>query len=499
MIGSRAEWFEVQEQRGEALTYDDVVVRPGPGGCSAAEVDLSSHFSRNVELKTPLVSSPMINVTEANMAIAMAQSGGLGIIHAAMSPEDQKQQLHRVKYFQQKRVDNPRFVRDTDTVEEVLSRCAEKGYPFRSFPVVDNEGGVVGMLTGDDIGYQLDVSVRVDEAMTSGDRLITATADTTIEQADELMRHHKVSKLPLIDEETGELVGMYVYKDVNRILRGSSEFNVDGKGRLAVGAAVTTRGNTVEWVDEIKDYVDVIVIDTAHGDSQYAIDTARDIKQTFPGLDVVGGSISNPDSIPLYIAADVDGLRIGQGSGSICTTRVVTGAGMAQLTAVIRCVQRIKEIGVDLPVCADGGVNMFGDLTKALVAGASSVMVGRMVAGTEETPGHKITVRGEEFKQYNGMGSLTSMDHAAGRDRYGVIAGEPRLAQGVEARVPYKGFVGPNVLGPAALAVRQGLEYAGARSVADIQSEAGDRFMFDRVTAAGLRESHPHDVVRTDG
>jgi IMP dehydrogenase len=484
-------FFDNMERQGVALTYDDVRLKTGHSDVPPTEVALASRFSRNVPLNLPIVSSAMDTVTEWPLAVEIAKLGGLGIIHRGLEPQEQANHVKRVKFFLNGLIDQPIVVQADDTIEKIEQQRQERGWPFHSFPVVDGDNKLIGILTRNDFDLNNDPSQLVSAVMTKG--LITAPEKTSLDQAYEIMSREKKKILPLVDGK-GHLAGMYVFSDVARIKRGSSsDYNVDKDGRLRVGAAVGTGAEALERVKLMAHRADVIVIDTAHGDSKPVYDTLKQLKKTYPKLDVVVGNVSEGSSAKALAKAGADGIKVGQGPGSICTTRVVAGIGCPQVTAIYNCVKALE--GTDIPVCADGGISQSGDIPIALGAGASSVMLGRLLAGTKEAPGQIVMHQGNQVKIYRGMGSLGAMmDSRGARERYGQrdTQDEKLVPEGVEGLVPYRGTLSELMVQYIG-GLRAGMGYVGAANVEELRAK-GD---FHRITGAGVRESHPHDIVIT--
>lgn len=482
-------FFDIMEAQGTALTFDDVRLRTSPSEVAPAEVDITSQFSEHVELKTPIASAAMDTVTEAPMAIALAQLGGIGVIHAGLNPEEQRRQVRHVKYHLNGLIESPITVAEDDSLEAVLARCDEEGFAFRTFPVVNSEGHVVGLLTQNDFDFSDRLSERVSNVMTRD--IMTAPKGTTIQVAYARMRDAKKKTLPLLNDQQ-ELAGLYIWSDVNRLLgRSSTPYNLDDHGRLRVAAAVpTSPENALERVSLMRKYVDVVVIDTAQGDSRFAFETLRCLKESFPDLDVVVGNISEAASARKLAEAGANGIKVGQGPGSICTTRIETGIGCPQVTAVYECAKAVR--GKNIPVCADGGIRNPGDVSIAIAAGASSVMLGSLLAGTNEAPGELMRLKtGQEVKRYRGMGSPSALrDSAAARLRYGSTSTDAPLAEGIESYVPYRGDVS-KVVTHLVKALRKSMSYVGAPTIEHHQLESE----FWRITNSGLAESHPHDVI----
>lgn len=485
-------FFERMEDQGLALTFDDVRMRTRSGSENPLPevINIESKFSENVELKVPFVSAAMDTVTSADMAIAMAKLGGIGVIHAAMPVEQQSREVRRVKKEVNGLIENPVTVSDSDSLEAVLTMCERRLFDFRTFPVINNQGKFVGVLGGDDFKYPDSLSISVGDAMTPADRVTSAPINTDLKSAYLAMQSDKINTLPLINDD-GSVGGLYLFSDVSRIFRDAVQYNVDTNGQLRTAAAVSTGKDTLERVDAMIKYLDVLVLDTADGDSYYAFKTLQEIKDTYPDLDVVVGNISEGSSARELAEAGANGVKVGQGPGSICTTRRETGIGMPQVTAVNDCVNALGKDFEHIPVCADGGIKDHGDIPIAFAAGAHSVMMGRMLAGTKEAPGN-VVVRsdGSRVKVYRGMGSPSALrDNDASRERYGANSTRIFLAEGVESQVPFEGTV-EEVLSLCVMALRKGMRYVKAPNLDFHRSNT----LFKRITNAGLRESHPHDI-----
>ncbi len=482
--------LEKAAEDGFALTFDDVRLKTGNSSVPPAEVKISSKFSRNIYLKIPIVSAAMDTVTDYVMAIEMAKNGGLGIIHRNLDLDSQAFQVGKVKYYLNGIIDKPICVSENDSVLEVLNKRESKGYQFYSFPVLNNDGKLVGIVTGNDFGFCDNSSLLIKDIMST--ELLTEKEGTTINKAYEIMKREKKKLLPLLSDN-GEIKGIYVYSDVKRIKTGSAEmYNVDGKGQLRVGAAVGVGKEALRRVEAlVNENVDVIVIDTAHADTSTVIGTLKEIKQDYD-VDVVVGNISSGESAKRLVDAGADGIKIGQGPGSICTTRVVSGIGMPQVSAVYECARIINS---EVPVNADGGLRYSGDIPIAISAGAHSVMMGSMLAGTEEAPGEVVFFEGRKWKSYRGMGSIGAMkDSAASRERYlQDESGKSKLVpEGIEGLVPYKGKL-EEIITQYVGGLRSGMGYVGAASIEELRDK-GD---FIRITGAGYLESHPHDIKIT--
>lgn len=491
-VFKKDKFFEKIESLGLALSYGDVRLKTAYSEVAPGDVNLQSRFSRNVPLNAPLISSPMDMVTEHKMAIALALNGGLGIIHRALKIKDQAKEVSRVKFYLNGLIEKPICVRADETVKSILNLAADKGYAFRSFPVLDGRGKLAGLISGSDLEFCRDRQVKASRIMTKFKNLITAPAGTGLKQAFSLMQKTKKKILPLIDQQN-KLAGLYVYSDVKRIVSGGSPaYNLDDRGNLRVGAAVGAGAEALLRAELLVERgADVLVIDTAHGDSRAVFETLKELKKKYPEIDVVAGNVSEAESAERLAKAGADGIKVGQGPGSICTTRVVAGIGCPQVTAVYNCARALRGSGV--PVSADGGIEYSGDATVALAAGAASVMLGKMLAGTDEAPGQVFVRNGLPVKHYRGMGSLGAMrESRAARERYvqNETGKDKLVPEGVEAVVPYKGEVAKiifQILG----GVKSGLGYAGAADIAELQAKAD----FYYISSAGLSESHPHGVT----
>lgn len=491
-MASKQEFFESMEAQGIALTYDDVRLRTAPSEVAPNEVDTTSRFSAHIELKVPMVSAAMDTVTESSMAIAMAKLGGLGIVHAGLSVEAQRAEVRRVKLHLNGLIEKPVTARDCQTLAEVLDDCDRRRFDFRTFPVVDENDRMIGILTQSDFDFSEDVHTdTVGRVMKPLQEVITAQAGLGLPGAYDVMKNCKKKMLPLLDED-GRVAGMYILSDVLRINRDNPhQYNLDGNGQLRVGAAVPTDPTeAVERTGAMDGYIDVAVIDTAQGDSKYARATLKRLKEEFNGLDVVIGNISEGGSARMLAELGADGIKVGQGPGSICTTRIETGIGCPQVTAVYECVRAIKESGLFVPVCADGGINNAGDIPIAIAAGAHSVMMGSKLAGTKESPGETELIEGQLVKLYRGMGSPSALrDSAASRKRYSISGGGKPLAEGVESYIPFKGSV-VEPMDHYIKGLLKSMSYVGAATIEDHRMNTG----LWRITNAGVRESHPHDV-----
>jgi IMP dehydrogenase len=485
MLNTRVDTF-MRSVKELALTFDDVTLITQYADFLPSETSLETRFSRNVKLNIPFASAAMDTVTEARMAIEMARLGGIGVIHRGMTPCDQARHVAKVKHYLNGLIDDPIFFNENQTVDEVLAVKEKKGYGFLGFPIVNDQNTVTGIITSRDIRFLKKTNIKIKKAMTT--ELITAPPSTTLNQAFNIMRTHKVGKLPIL--KRGKLVGLYSYTDVRNIIEGIEPLiNRDKKHRLRVAAAVGT--NDHDRIDMlVAEAVDVIVIDTAHGHSKGVCEMVKFVKKQYPVIDVVAGNVATREGARDLVKAGADGVKVGVGPGSICTTRVITGVGIPQITAVYEALQGVKD---QVPIISDGGIRHSGDVPKALVAGASAVMMGSVLAGTDESPGEKIFHQGRQFVVYRGMGSLGAMaDSQSSRERYAqhdVKQTDKLVPEGIEGLVPYAGHV-EGVIQQYAGGLRSSLGYNGCRSVQELRKNG----RFKRITPAGVREAHPHDV-----
>ncbi len=476
------------------LTYDDVLLLPGASDMAPDQIDTSSYISKNVRVNVPLLSAAMDKVTEARMAIAMARQGGVGVLHRNLSIADQANQVDLVKRSESGMVANPITTHPDATLAEADALCAK--FRISGVPVTDGAGKLLGIVTNRDMAFETDRTRQVREVMTPMP-LVTGKVGISGVDAMELLRRHKIEKLPLVDD-AGVLKGLITVKDFVKAEKYPNAAK-DGEGRLLVGAAVGVAGDAFERAQAlVAAGVDFIVVDTAHGHSRLVGDMVAKIKSDAPGVDVIGGNIATRDGAQALIDAGVDGIKVGVGPGSICTTRVVAGIGVPQVTAIYEASLAAKEAGV--PVIGDGGLQYSGDIAKALVAGADTVMLGSLLAGCEESPGELMFINGKQFKSYRGMGSLGAMQSRGqgksySKDRYfqaEVSSDDKLVPEGIEGQVPYRGPLS-NVLHQLVGGLRQTMGYVGAATVAEMESKG----RFVRITAAGLKESHPHDIQMT--
>jgi IMP dehydrogenase len=471
----------------EALTYDDVLLVPAYSEVLPRETDTTTRLSRNISLNIPIVSAAMDTVTEAEMAIAMALEGGLGFIHKNMSIEAQADQVRRVKRSQSGMILDPITLNVNSTVRDAENIMRE--YKIGGIPVVDENGKLVGIITNRDLRFQKDQRLPVEKIMTK-ENLITAPESITLEKAEVILQEYKIEKLPVVNKK-GKLTGLVTYKD---ILKKKNKPNAckDKFGRLRVGAAVGVTPDMLERIEALKNAgVDVISIDTAHGHSKGVIEAAKRTKKKFPELELIVGNVATGDGAGALEKAGADAVKVGVGPGSICTTRIVAGVGLPQLSAVYESAKALKGSGV--PVIADGGIRFSGDLVKAIAAGANSIMIGSLLAGTEEAPGEMIIFEGRRFKSYRGMGSLEAMEDGS-KDRYFQDVEDDikkLVPEGISGRVAYKGLAA-EVLYQMVGGLKAGMGYCGAKSIEKLKQAK-----FVKITSAGVVESHPHDVTIT--
>lgn len=471
----------------EGLTYDDVLLVPQESAVMPKDVDISTNLTKGIRLNIPLMSAGMDTVTESRMAIAMAREGGIGIIHKNMSIEKQALEVDKVKRSENGVIIDPIYLSPDKTINDALEIMGH--YRISGVPITV-EGKLVGILTNRDLRFETDFNRKISEAMTK-DNLVTAPVGTSLSEAQEILKHYKVEKLPLVDDE-GYLRGLVTIKDIQKARQYPSSAK-DDRGRLLAGATVGTAANTMERVAAlVKANVDVIVVDTAHGHSQGVLEMVSRIKKAYPDLDVIGGNVATAEATEALIKAGADAVKVGIGPGSICTTRVIAGIGVPQVTAVYDCARVGLKKGI--PIIADGGVKYSGDLGKAVAAGASVIMMGSIFAGTEESPGEVEIYQGRSFKVYRGMGSIAAMKQGS-KDRYfqaDTQNDQKLVAEGIEGRVPYKGILADTTFQLIG-GLRACMGYCGTATIADLQEKG----KFVRITQAGLKESHPHDVQIT--
>ncbi len=473
---------------GIGLTYDDVLLVPSYSDCLPNQVLINSKFSRNIKLNIPIVSAAMDTVTESKMAIAMAQEGGLGVLHKSMTIKQQAEKVKKVKRSESGMILDPITLKENSTVAEAKNCMRE--YSIGGIPVVDNKNILIGIVTNRDLRFENDNSKKLSQVMTVSN-LITAKVGVTMEDAEKILQKHKIEKLPVVNDKY-ELSGLITFRDIQKLsLKPKS--NKDAYGRLKVAAAIGVSNDSLERCKALYDAgVDAIVIDTAHGHSKGVIDILKSVKKQFSSIDVIVGNIATAEAAKFLVNAGADGVKVGIGPGSICTTRVIAGVGFPQLSAIYEVSNAIKGSGVS--VIADGGIKYTGDITKAIAAGADCVMLGSLLAGTKESPGETIIYEGRKFKTYRGMGSIEAMQKGS-KDRYfqdSVDESNKLVPEGVVGRVPYKGdlvesihqFVG---------GIRSGMGYCGSKTIEDLKENG----KFVQITGAGLQESHPHNVMIT--
>lgn len=472
----------------EGLTYDDVLLIPAYSDVLPSQIDVSTWLTREIRLNIPVVSSAMDTVTEDRMAIALAREGGLGIIHKNMAPAQQADLVRRGKRSESGMITDPITLRPEQTIGEAWELMSD--YHISGVPITSAAGELVGILTNRDLRFETDPSRKISELMTS-EELVTVPVGTTLEQAKQALHQHRIEKVLVVDEH-GKLNGLITVKDIQKQIEHPNATK-DAYGRLRVGAAVGASTSELERVRLLVEAgVDVIAVDTAHGHSKAVLDAIARIKQQYPELQIIGGNVSTGEGARALIEHGADAVKVGQGPGSICTTRVVSGAGMAQVTAVMECVKAAEEAGV--PIIADGGIKYSGDVAKALAAGAHTVMLGGLLAGTDESPGEMILYQGRSFKSYRGMGSIGAMQQGSS-DRY-FQSNQPArklVAEGIEGMVPYKGALADTIYQLVG-GLRSGMGYVGAHNVDELRKNA----RFSRISPAGLAESHPHDVTITN-
>ncbi|HEV2350459.1 MAG TPA: IMP dehydrogenase [Terriglobia bacterium] len=467
----------------EALTFDDVLLQPARSAVLPAQVDTRTFLTRNITLNIPIISAAMDTVTESRLAIALAQQGGIGIMHRTMSIERQALEIDMVKRSESGMIVDPVTIDPKSKISD--AQAIMQKYKISGVPVTTN-GKLVGILTNRDLRFESRFDLPIEKVMTR-ENLVTVPIGTTLEEAGEILHKHRVEKLLVVDDAFN-LKGLITVKDIQKKIKYPSAAK-DAHGRLRVGAAVGATGDFMERAQElVSAKVDVLVVDTAHGHSERVLEAARLIKQKFPEVDLVAGNVATFEGACDLIQLGVDAVKVGIGPGSICTTRVVTGAGVPQVTAIAECARAARDSGV--PLIADGGIKFSGDVTKAIAAGASTVMLGSLFAGTEESPGETILYQGRTFKSYRGMGSIAAM--AAGSDRYAQADSSKPVAEGIEGRVPYKGVLA-EMVSQLVGGLRSGMGYCGCGTIDELQK----RGRFVRITSAGLRESHVHDVIIT--
>ena len=472
---------------GEGLTYDDVLLVPAYSEILPREVETISYFTKKIKLNTPIVSAAMDTVTEYQLAIAIAQEGGIGVLHKNMSIEEQAAQVRKVKRSESGMILDPVTMPETATVTDALKIMKE--FKIGGIPVINAKTELIGIVTNRDLRFEKNLKRSIKEVMTKTD-LVVAKEGTDLKKAEQILQHHKIEKLPVVDKN-GKLVGLITYRDIIKV-KVHPHANKDEIGRLRVAAAVGITPDVVDRVQAlVKAGVDAIVIDTAHGHSYYVVEVLKKVKKAFPKLQIVVGNVATAEAALALVKAGADAVKVGIGPGSICTTRIIAGVGVPQLTAVMDVAKALKGKGV--PVIADGGIRFTGDIVKALAAGASSVMMGSMFAGVEESPGETIIFEGRKFKSYRGMGSIEAMQKGS-KDRYFQDAEDDikkLVPEGISGRVPVKGSLA-EVVYQFVGGLRAGMGYCGAKNIETLQ-----KAKFIRITNAGIRESHPHGVSIT--
>ncbi len=471
----------------EGLTFDDVLLLPAYSEVMPHETNLTTKFSRNIIINTPIVSAAMDTVTDANLAIAIAREGGIGVIHKNMSIKEQARQVKKVKRAENVMIHEPITIQPDATVKDANLIIQE--YKIGGIPVVDKDNILLGIVTNRDLRFELDGTLYIRDIMTR-ENLVTTNQETDLSQAAEILQKHKIEKLPIVDKNN-KLIGLITYKDISKSKDRPNSCK-DSKGRLRVAAAVGIASDTMERVRAlVESNTDAIVIDTAHGHTKAVIQILKQVKKEFPGLDVVAGNVGTGEGAKALADAGADGVKVGIGPGSICTTRIIAGVGVPQLSAIFNAVDALKDTGI--PIIADGGIKYSGDIIKALAAGANSVMTGALFAGVEESPGETIIYNGRKYKSYRGMGSIEAMQHGS-KDRYFQDIEDDikkLVPEGISARVPYKGTLA-EVIYQLLGGLKAGMGYCGAKNLEQL-TEA----KFVRITSAGVLESHPHDVIIT--
>ena len=471
----------------QGLTFDDVLLLPAYSEVLPREVDLSSQLTRGLRLNAPIVSAAMDTVTDGRLAIAIARQGGIGIIHKNMTIDQQAAQVRKVKRSESGMIVDPVTLKDNATVADAKNLMAQ--HRIGGIPIVNDQFELVGILTNRDLRFETASDRPVSERMTT-ENLVTAPIGTNLEQAKQILQGHKIEKLPVVDDQ-GKLVGLITYKDILKVQNYPNACK-DSYGRLVVGGAIGVTADMLQRVQALVDVnVDVITIDTAHGHSRGVLEAVRKVRDTFPDLQIIGGNVATADAALALVEAGADGVKVGVGPGSICTTRIVAGVGVPQLSAIANAAEALKSTGV--PVIGDGGIRYSGDIVKALAAGASTIMAGSLFAGVDESPGETILYDGRKFKVYRGMGSLGAMNKGS-KDRYfqDVEDDVKKLVpEGIEGRIPYKGSLA-EVVNQYLGGLRAGMGYCGAATIMELQ-----KARFVRITGAGMQESHPHNITIT--
>ncbi|MBH0163254.1 IMP dehydrogenase [Fictibacillus sp. 26RED30] len=469
----------------EGLTFDDVLLIPAKSSVLPGDVSIKTRLSDTVQLNIPIISAGMDTVTEANMAIAMARQGGLGIVHKNMSIEEQAEQIDRVKRSESGVITDPFYLTPEHQVFDAEHLMGK--YRISGVPIVDADKKLVGILTNRDLRFVQDYSIKISDVMTK-ENLVTAPVGTTLKEAEKTLQQYKIEKLPLVDDE-GTLQGLITIKDIEKVIEFPNSAK-DSQGRLLVGAAVGVTKDALLRVEKLVDAgVDVIVIDTAHGHSEGVLQKVREVREAYPKLTIIAGNVATAEATRDLIEAGASVVKVGIGPGSICTTRVVAGVGVPQVTAVYDCATEAKKYGV--PIIADGGIKYSGDIVKAIAAGGHAVMLGSMLAGVSESPGEREIFQGRQFKVYRGMGSVGAMERGSS-DRYFQENNKKLVPEGIEGRLPYKGPLADTIYQLIG-GIRSGMGYCGTATLDELQNDS----RFVKITGAGLRESHPHQVQIT--
>lgn len=472
----------------DGITFDDILLLPAKSSVLPRDTDISAYLTKEIKLNIPFLSAAMDTVTESDMAIAMAAQGGIGIIHKNMSIEKQADEVDKVKRSESGMIHNPITLTADKTVDDAENLMSK--YKISGIPIVNEAGKLVGILTNRDLRFQPNLSLPIKDIMTK-ENLITAPMGTTLDEAEEILQQHRIEKLPVVDE-TGLLKGLITFKDISKKKKYPNACK-DNIGRLRCGAGVGVTSDTLERVEALVNaQVDVIVVDTAHGHSEGVLKMVKDIRNIYKDLQIVAGNVVTGEAALDLVKSGVDAVKVGIGAGSICTTRVVAGVGVPQVSAIIKVAQELNKIGI--PLIADGGIKQTGDVPKAIAAGADTVMIGGMLAGAEESPGEKVLYEGRTFKMYRGMGSIGAMKQGSS-DRYFQDAEDDikkLVPEGIEGRVPYKGKVADQIYQFSG-GLRAAMGYCGSASVEEMKTNA----QFVKISSAGLRESHPHDITIT--
>lgn len=470
----------------EGLTFDDVLLIPQKSEILPSQINTKTKLTKDIELNIPLMSASMDTVTESKMAISMARQGGIGIIHKNMSIEEQASEVDRVKRSESGVIVDPFSLSKGHTIQDADDIMAK--YKISGVPIVDENNILIGIITNRDIKFETDMSRKIEEAMTTQEHLVTAKEGVTLEQAKDILGKHRIEKLPIVDDE-GHLKGLITIKDIEKKIQYPNSAK-DKRGRLLCGAGVGITGDLLERVDALyKAKVDIIVLDSAHGHTVNVINALKKVKAAYPDLPVIAGNVATAAGCEDLIKAGADCVKIGMGPGSICTTRVVAGIGVPQITAIMDCYEVAKKY--DIPIIADGGIQYSGDIVKALAAGANVCMMGSMFAGTEESPGEIVLYRGRSYKTYRGMGSIAAMEDGS-KDRYFQSGQKKLVPEGVEGMVAYKGKA-EDIVFQMIGGIKSGMGYCGAHTIEQLQANAE----FVKITAASLKESHPHDITIT--